>query len=147
MWLRSSLVALACLAATSAAADMAISDVKLHTGIGKRPSVAYARLENRNAAPDALIKVESPAFKRIELHTYKHAQDGMMRMRRIKRIALPAGEAVKLRSGGHHLMLFGFRGETGSPVALTFTFADSPPQTINVVPSSRRKKSGHHDHH
>jgi copper(I)-binding protein len=44
----------------------------------------------------------------VELHTHVE-EGGMMRMRRIERIALPVGESVQLQPGGLHVMLIGLK--------------------------------------
>ena len=50
----------------------------------------------------------------------------MMRMRRIEKIEVPAGETVTLKPGGLHVMLIGLKQtlEPGDAVDLTLVFED-----------------------
>jgi copper(I)-binding protein len=73
---------------------------------GQPNSAAFMTLTNSGDVDGALVAAASPAAEVVELHTHAMV-DGMMRMRRIERIALPAGETVKLAPGGLHVMLIG----------------------------------------
>jgi len=55
-----------------------------------------------------LVGFSSDAATDTELH--EMAMDGsVMRMRAVERLPLPAGKAVVLKPGGHHLMLMGLK--------------------------------------
>ena len=45
-----------------------------------------------------------PAAGLVELHSMK-VEDGIMKMRPLPRLELPAGKPVRLQSGGAHIML------------------------------------------
>lgn len=51
-----------------------------------------------------LVSASSPLAGRVEIHEMAVA-DGVMRMREISALELPAGKAVALKPGGYHLML------------------------------------------
>jgi len=67
-----------------------------------------------------LVGVSSPACKAVELHSMT-SKDGMMRMREVKTIELPAGKRVNLSESGYHLMLNGLKAplKEGETVPLT----------------------------
>lgn len=140
------------LAALPAYADMMVHDISVRLGIGDRPGVMFATLHNKGAAT-SLIAADSPAFERIELHTHQHTADGMMRMVKVERFDIPAEGMLSLKPGGDHLMLFGFRGETGDNVTITLTFADGRTLAVSGKTEARKKKShkmkmnGHGGHH
>ena len=72
-----------------------------------------------------LIGVSSPACKTVELHNMTMPQDGgMMKMREVETIDLPAGKPVNLRAGGYHLMMTGLKAplKAGDSVPLTLRF-------------------------
>lgn len=69
---------------------------------GQKIAGAYMELVSRT--PLALISVASPAAARGELHGTA-IEDGVMKMRPVGRIELPAGRTVKLEPGGLHIML------------------------------------------
>lgn len=70
---------------------------------GQKTASAYVELtSDRNAA---LVAAGSPAAGRVELHSMS-VHEGVMRMRAMPQIELPAGKTVKFAPGGLHLMLF-----------------------------------------
>ncbi|MBB4659130.1 copper chaperone PCu(A)C [Parvularcula dongshanensis] len=84
---------------------------------------------------DAVISARSPLFKAVEVHEMKEA-DGVMRMRPVPRLPLPAGETVSLEPEGTHLMLIGadesLREGDSVPVTLTFESGQSLTLTLPV---------------
>lgn len=53
----------------------------------------------------ALVGAETTAADVSELH-FMSMEDGVMRMRAVPRVALPAGTKVRFKPGGYHVMLF-----------------------------------------
>lgn len=54
---------------------------------------------------DAVVSsASSPDFESVEVHETR-LDDGMMRMREVESLSVPAGESVELAPGGLHLML------------------------------------------
>lgn len=132
------------LAAPARAEIMAMQpNVKL--GIGKRPAVMFVMLHNKGAAT-RLVSAASPDFERIELHTHKKNPHGMMRMVQVHDFALPANGMLALKPGGHHLMLFGFKGKKGGDVRIDLNFANGATLTVRAM-ASRREKAGHDKMH
>ncbi|MAI50318.1 MAG: hypothetical protein CML78_00505 [Rhodobiaceae bacterium] len=130
----------------TARADMAPSVMamqpQIKLGIGARPAVMFVHLHNKGAAT-RLIGAKSDAFERIELHTHE-MNGGMMRMVAVTDFAVPANGMLHLKPGGHHLMMFGFRGAAGQAVSVTLSFANGDELTVEAVPSARAKT--HHGH-
>lgn len=87
---------------------------------GQKVAGAYMELVART--PQALTGVASAAAARAELHSMS-MEGGIMRMRPVARIELPAGKAVKLAPGGLHIMLVDLRQplKPGEKVPLTLT--------------------------
>ena len=75
---------------------------------GQPNSAAFMGLVNGTGAPRALVGGRSDVAEVVELHTHT-MEDGMMKMRRVERIDLPAGETVTLDPGGLHVMLIGLK--------------------------------------
>ena len=73
-----------------------------------------------------LVGVSSPAAGVAEVHEMKMEGDIMM-MRAMPSLDLPAGKAVALKPGGHHVMLMDLKQAltVGSKVPLTLTFKDA----------------------
>jgi copper(I)-binding protein len=72
-----------------------------------------------------LVSVSSSAAPVVEVHEMA-LQDNVMRMRPVQAVELPAGKAVDLKPGGHHVMLMGLKQpvKAGETVPLTLTFED-----------------------
>jgi len=82
--------------------------------------VAMVDLSITSGQPAQLVGVSSPACKTVEIHSMTH-DNGMMQMREVQSVELPAGKRVNLGSGGYHLMLIGLKSplKLGDSVALT----------------------------
>lgn len=109
---------------------------------GRTVAAGYMNLRNEGGQARALLTAQSPAASRVEIHTMEQT-DGMMRMRRIERLELPAGETVSLEPGGMHLMLFDIESAAvGNHVPVTLTFEDGW-QIETSFPVRRPDMQGH----
>lgn len=112
------------LAAAPALADVAVADAWVRgTVSGQKATGAFMQLTS--PAETALVAAASPAAKIVEIHEMK-MDGGMMRMRAVDRIPLPAGKPVTLAPGGYHVMLMDLAQplKEGDSVTVTLTFAD-----------------------
>jgi copper(I)-binding protein len=87
-------------------------------------SAVYVTLTNTGSQADALVSAASDAAKTAELHEVQHDQGGVMKMRPVKSIPIPASGKVELKPGGYHIMLLGlthdFKAGDKVPVTLKF---------------------------
>ncbi len=85
--------------------------------------VAGAFVELKAKKTVQLVAVESPVAKRGEIHEMSH-EGGVMRMRAMKSVKLPAGKKVTFSPGGMHFMLFDPAKPlaAGSTIELTLSF-------------------------
>jgi copper(I)-binding protein len=100
---------------------------------GQPNSAVFMSLSNSSAADHAVTGAESDSSEVVELHT--HTMDGgMMRMRQIERIDVPAGETVTLEPGGLHVMLIGLKKPLveGETVAVTLVYDDGSRATLDA---------------
>jgi copper(I)-binding protein len=67
--------------------------------------VAGVYMQLKADRPARLIGVRCSAAKTAEVHQMSHA-GGVMKMRKVEALDLPANRAVKLEPGGFHVMLF-----------------------------------------
>lgn len=90
------------------------------TAPGQNAAGAY--MELTSAAGAALVGAETPVAAKAELHTMS-MDGGVMRMRAVEKIDLPARKAVKLAPGGFHVMLIDIKQplKAGDKVPLTLT--------------------------
>ncbi len=88
-----------------------------------RPAGGYLMIHNMGSESDRLVSARSDLAERAELHTHT-MQDGIMRMRPVEAVDLPAKSHTELKPGGFHLMIFGLKEPVGKggkiPVVLKF---------------------------
>ena len=80
-----------------------------------------------DAAQDVrLVAGQSPVAGVVEIHEMAMEGD-VMKMRAIESLALPAGQPVQLKPGGHHLMLMALKAPlpAGASVPLTLLLRDA----------------------
>ncbi len=119
-------------APASAGSPLTVEDARARILLPTRPGAAWLTIRNSGAA-DRLVGAESPAAERVELHTHVH-RDGVMMMRRVEGLDVPAdGEAV-LEPGGDHLMLFGLKAglAPGDSFPLTLLFEKAGQVTVEM---------------
>ncbi len=100
---------------------------------GQPNSAAFMMIKSRSDQGHALVSAESDIAMLVELHTHIN-DNGMMRMRKVEKIDLPAGEMVKLEPGGLHVMLINLQKKLvpGEEASITLVFEDGSKQEITV---------------
>ncbi|MCY3669531.1 MAG: copper chaperone PCu(A)C [Alphaproteobacteria bacterium] len=123
---------LAAAAPASADGPLTVEDARARLLLPSRPGAAWLTIRNAGGQ-DRLVGAESPAADRVEIHTHVH-EGGVMMMRRVDAIDVPAGGEAALEPGGDHLMLFGLKAglKTGSSFPLTLLFEKAGPVTVEV---------------
>lgn len=97
---------------------------------GAPNTAAFMVLKNDGDKPVTLTTVSSPGAARAELHTHLH-ENGVMRMRQVDGIQIPARGEVALKPGSFHVMLFEVRElAQATPFPLTLTLDDG--QTLSL---------------
>jgi copper(I)-binding protein len=128
------LVALLAIAFSATAADVKVDNAWARaTAPAQKTGGAYAELTS--TADAVLVSATSPLAERVELHSTT-LDGGVMRMRPIDRIELPAGKTVKLAPNGMHLMAIGLvrplKPGDKLPLALTIQAAGRPATTLKI---------------
>jgi copper(I)-binding protein len=106
--------------------------------------VAAVYMDLRSDRPAKLVGVESPAAASAEVHEMRN-QDGVMRMRHVEVVDLPAGQVVKLAPGGYHVMLFDIKQaiKPGDQVKLTLKIERGGKlEDVQVVAAVKPPSSG-----
>jgi len=107
--------------AASNAKDIEISGAWTRaTAPGQEAAGVDMTITSKQAA--TLAGVSSPVANTAEMHSMT-SENGMMRMREVKAIELPAGKRVNLSESGYHLMLNGLKAplKEGETVPLTLS--------------------------
>jgi len=109
---------------------------------GTRTGAVYLMLSNRGAAGDRLVGVSTPAAERAEVHEDITA-DGVMSMKPVPELALPAGASTAIEPGRYHIMLIGVKAPlaAGQSFPITLTFAGAPPLEVSVAVTRTPPKS------
>jgi copper(I)-binding protein len=142
---------IACLAwllAPSAFAQVSVKDAWVRgTVAGQSATGAFMQLAS--TADTSLVGVTSPVAKVVEIHSMVQ-EGGVMKMRPLTALALPAGKPVELSPGGYHVMLMDLAQplKDGDKVPLTLTFADKSGKktTQEVTATVRPLASAQHKH-
>jgi hypothetical protein len=92
------------------------------SGMGGTGAV-YVTLSNAGSQADALVSASSDAAQTVELHEVKN-EGGVMKMRPVSAIPVPAGGKAELKPGGYHIMLMGLKHDLkpGEKVGVTLKF-------------------------
>jgi copper(I)-binding protein/cytochrome oxidase Cu insertion factor (SCO1/SenC/PrrC family) len=93
----------------------------------------YMTLVNAGAEDVTLVSIESAAFDKVEVHEMA-VVDGLMTMRELTNLLVPANGQVQMQPGGKHLMLIGPRQhlKDGQTVDLTLIFASGTEQAVSL---------------
>ena len=106
-------------------------------------SAGYVVIKNDSNEKDALLGAAAPWAGKIELHEIVENK-GVVEMREVKEMVLPAHGTLALRPNGLHLMLFDLDKPliVGKTVKLTLKFAKAGDVTIkfHVMPVSYKGK-------
>ena len=112
---------------------------------GQTTAVVYLDLKSDTDA--ALTSAKSTRAERVELHAMS-MDNGVMRMRPVERVELPAAKTVNLAPNGTHLMLVNVKEplKAGERVPLTLTIAKAGhrPATVKVQAEVRSLHDAHH---
>jgi copper(I)-binding protein len=87
---------------------------------GQNMTAAFLMISNSGEQNCKLIAANSSYAKKIEFHTHKHV-DGMMQMRPVKDVDVPAGSTIAFKPGGLHLMLFEVSSSDASSAEITLS--------------------------
>ncbi|HGG60646.1 MAG TPA: copper chaperone PCu(A)C [Gammaproteobacteria bacterium] len=96
-----------------------------------RVGAAFLTLKNAGGRGHALVAAASDVAATVELHEHVH-KDGMMQMRQVPRIDIPAGGETRLQPGGYHIMLIDLKHPLapGERASLTLTFEDGSKKQV-----------------
>ena len=114
-------------------ADIDVADARVRAMLpGMDKTAGYMRIANRTDQVKVLVAVSMPGIRAIEIHETTEV-DGMMRMRPLTELSLPAGATVTLSPGGRHLMLIGVISLVDDAYPVTFELDDGREVTASFV--------------
>lgn len=101
---------------------------------GSKTTGAFMTLKNAGDKEAKLVTAASSAANVTELHN--HINDGgVMRMRQVKEIAVPAKGEVALKPGSYHVMLIDMKAplKEGDHVVINLGFADGSSKEVHAT--------------
>ena len=103
------------------------------TAPGQSGGAVYLTIENRGGGGDRLVSVSTPRASMAMLHG-SSSSGGIMAMRMVTGIDLPAGATVSLAPLGSHVMLDGVARplRAGEMIPLTLSFAKSGQRAVTA---------------
>ena len=109
---------------------------------------AFMVIENTSAKEVKLIKAESDICNLVELHTHK-MEDGVMKMREVKNMPIPAKGKTTLKPGSLHVMLIGLKNplKLNQKVAIKLTFDNGEKVDVQAVVQKIKPMKGMMKHH
>ena len=104
-----------------------------NTKPARKSTCAFMEITSSDEA--ALLSAASPAAGVVEIHTLK-MEDGVMKMRRIPKLDLPAGKGVTLQPGGYCIWLTELKQQMNMgdvvPITLKIEGKDKKVQTVEI---------------
>ena len=99
---------------------------------GQSSAAAYLTIANRGDGDERLLKVSTP-IGQATLHS-SSMDNGIMRMRSVAVLVIPAHSTVELKPGGMHIMIMGVKQplQAGSTFPLTLDFDRSGKRIVSI---------------
>lgn len=122
---------------------IAIKDAWIQEGPpSQKITAGFMVIENHGSAEIALLSASTDVAGVVELHKME-LDDGMMRMKRVDSINVPAGGMVELKPGGFHLMVIDLKKELkeGDDVKVTLQFSGAIQKIVSVPVKKRSSVS------
>lgn len=109
-----------------------VMDSQMGDAAAKQTGAVYMNIANTGAA-DKLLKAETDVAGTVELHTVVK-ENGMMQMRPVTAIDVPANGSVQLKPGSFHVMLIGVNQELkpGDKITVKLTFEKAGEREIQA---------------
>lgn len=122
-----------------------VEEVWSRAQIAGRNGVVYLTLTAKGSA-DRLTGASSPLADRVELHESSMDQ-GVMKMREVPALVIPAGAKVTLAPGGLHIMLVGLRRALNEGDAVPLRLVFEKTGAVEVTAHVTKAGAAAHRHH
>lgn len=136
--------------ATAASAEMRVENAYARAS-NKMAGAAFMEIVNHSDQDDRLVDVRADVAKRVQIHTHKEDDNGVMKMVHVEEgLAIPAGATHLLQRGGDHVMFMGLTHELqdGEVIPVTLVFEQAGEVTVEItVDQERQPKAGAHGGH
>jgi copper(I)-binding protein len=142
------------LVAAMATSSMAMAEVTVKDAYaravppGQMNSASFMMLKNDAEKSVSLVSGSSSGAKVVELHNHIN-ENGVMKMRQVEKIEIPANGMAHLQPGGLHVMLIGLKKDLmeGDNIDLNLEFSDGSSQELTIPVKKVMGGMKHHKHH
>ena len=142
------------LVAAMATPSMAMAEVTVKDAYaravppGQMNSASFMMLNNDDEKSVSLVSGSSSVAKVVELHNHIN-ENGVMKMRQVEKIDIPANGMAHLQPGGLHVMLIGLKKDLmeGDNIDLNLEFSDGSSQELTIPVKKVMGGMKHHKHH
>ena len=121
--------------------------------VAEAPPVApvmggYMKIVNETDKSVSITSASCPDFEKVEIHEMSMS-GGMMKMREIEKLDVPAHGKVELKPGGYHLMLIKPKQafKKGDTLTVTLHTADGQSRAVKMEVKERPSGDAHQHHH
>jgi hypothetical protein len=129
---------LAACSSQSAAPSIKVSDAWSRATVARQTSGAVYLVLANGGGEDRLVSVATPAGD-ASIHS-SSTEGGVMRMRPLHDLPVPANSTVELKSGGTHIMIMGLKAPLAAgssfPLDLKFDKSGQMRVTVKVRPAT-----------
>ncbi|WP_235914908.1 copper chaperone PCu(A)C [Pelistega ratti] len=107
----------------------------------QHPSALYVNFKNTEDIPAYVVGIKSSHFEKTVLHE-SYEEDGMMGMRHVPEVEIPAKGAVEFKPGGYHYMLYKPSNvKQGDKIPFTFLLSNGHELSAECVMKSPKSRS------
>ncbi len=145
---------LCALATAPVSAQVTVSEPWVRATVAQQKN-AGAFMQLTAAQSARLVAARSPVAGTVEIHEMT-MDNGLMKMRQVPGIDIPAGQTLALKPGGYHVMLIDLKQPVKDgdrvPITLEFLGLDNRKVSLDVMATARPltampgKDSGHSEH-
>ena len=119
---------------------------------GQPNTTAFMVLMNHSNQDVTLVAAKTQAANKAEFHSHTMDKMGVMQMRPVAQVTIPAGGQFEFKSGAHHVMLMGLKTPLKPEENVELVLVDSTnhehrftlPVKSLIAPQEHH---GHHHHH
>ena len=121
------------------AENVRVQDAYIPPTLGTGTAAVYLKIRNDTNEPDHLLRITSDAARKAEMHTTLNA-DGVMKMRSVGCVVIPAHGEVMFAPAGLHVMLTGIDRElkVGDTIHLTLVLERAGEVAVDVPVKPRQ---------
>ena len=136
------------LAPVCATAQVQVSDPWVRATVPQQ-KVSGAFMQLTSSRDLRLVEVRSPVAGAVEIHE-SILDKGVLKMRPVVGVALPAGKTVEFKPGGYHVMLMDLKRQLKEgesvPITLVLEGKDKKRETLEVKAAVRPLNTAAHGH-